>query len=128
MKYIYLLLILLLSQCAAVNIVPLAIEDSNKNKNISLIEKYIEEPYQVDGKWFYPRDYKSYTEVGIAEIEIELNNGDLTTNKEFFHNDAHSGSHRLLPLPSILDVRQLQGRFVAMQVYLPDLACSFHLY
>jgi len=34
MKYIYLLLILLLSQCAAVNIVPLAIEDSNKNKNI----------------------------------------------------------------------------------------------
>ena len=45
MKYIYLLLILLLSQCAAVNIVPLAIEDSNKNKNISLIEKYIEEPY-----------------------------------------------------------------------------------
>jgi len=58
MKFIYLLLILLLSQCAAVNIVPLAIEDSNKNKNISLIEKYIEEPYQVDGKWFYPRDYK----------------------------------------------------------------------
>ena len=45
MKYIYLLLILLLSQCAAVNIVPLAIEDSNKNKNISLIKKYIEEPY-----------------------------------------------------------------------------------
>ena len=84
MKYIYLLLILLLSQCAAVNIVPLAIEDNNKNKNISLIEKYIEEPYQVDGKWFYPRDYKSFIEVGIAEIEIELNNGDLTTNKEFF--------------------------------------------
>ena len=41
MKYIYLLLILLLSQCAAVNIVPLAIEDSNKNKNISLIENIL---------------------------------------------------------------------------------------
>ena len=117
MKYIYLLLILLLSQCAAVNIIPLAIEDSNKNKNISLIEKYIEEPYQVDGKWFYPRDYKSYTEVGIAEIEIELNNGDLTTNKEFFHNDAHSGSHRSLPLPSILEVTNLEnGRTTKVRV------------
>ncbi len=109
MKYVYLLLILLLSQCAAVNIVPLAIEDSNKNKNISLIEKYIEDPYQVDGKWFYPRDYKSFLEVGIAEIEIELNNGDLTTNKEFFHNEVLSGSHRSLPLPSILEVTNLEN-------------------
>jgi len=117
MKYIYLLLILLLSQCAAVNIVPLAIEDSNKNKNISLIEKYIEDPYQVDGKWFYPRDYKSFLEVGIAEIEIELNNGDLTTNKEFFHNEALSGSHRSLPLPSILEVTNLEnGRKTKVRV------------
>ena len=117
MKYICLLLILLLSQCAAVNIVPLAIEDNNKNKNISLIEKYIEEPYQVDGKWFYPRDYKSFIEVGIAEIEIELNNGDLTTNKEFFHNEALSGSHRSLPLPSILEVTNLEnGRKTKVRV------------
>ncbi len=117
MKYIYLLLILLLSQCAAVNIVPLVIEDSNKNKNISIIEKYIEDPYQVDGKWFYPRDYKSYIEVGIAEIEIELNNGDLTTNKEFFHNEALSGSHRSLPLPSILEVTNLEnGRKTKVRV------------
>jgi len=117
MKYIYLLLIFLLSQCAAVNIVPLAIEDSNKNKNISLIEKYIEDPYQVDGKWFYPRDYKSFIEVGIAEIEIELNNGDLTTNKEFFHNEALSGSHRSLPLPSILEVTNLEnGRKTKVRV------------
>ena len=117
MKYICLLLILLLSQCAAVNIVPLAIEDNNKNKNISLIEKYIEEPYQVDGKWFYPRDYKSFIEVGIAEIEIELNNGDLTTNKEFFHNNVNSGSHRSLPLPSILLVTNLEnGRTTKVRV------------
>jgi len=117
MKYIYLFLILLLSQCAAVNIVPLAIEDSNKNKNVSLIEKYIEDPYQVDGKWFYPRDYKSYVEVGIAEIELDLNNGDLTTNKEFFHNEAFSGSHRSLPLPSILEVTNLEnGRTTKVRV------------
>ena len=47
MKYIYFLLIFLLSQCAAINIVPLAIEDNNKKKNISLIEKYIEEPTKL---------------------------------------------------------------------------------
>ena len=117
MKYTYLSLIFLLSQCAAINIVPLAIEESNKNKNISLIEKYIEDPYQVDGKWFYPRDYKSYIEVGIAELEIELNNGDLTTNNEFFHNEAFSGSHRSLPLPSILEVTNLEnGRTAKVRV------------
>ena len=117
MKYTYLFLIFLLSQCAAINIVPLAIEESNKNKNISLIEKYIEDPYQVDGKWFYPRDYKSYIEVGIAELEIELNNGDLTTNNEFFHNEAFSGSHRSLPLPSILEVTNLEnGRIAKVRV------------
>ena len=117
MKYTYLFLIFLLSQCAAINIVPLAIEESNKNKNISLIEKYIEDPYQVDGKWFYPRDYKTYIEVGIAELEIELNNGDLTTNNEFFHNEAFSGSHRSLPLPSILEVTNLEnGRTAKVRV------------
>ena len=117
MRYNYLLLILLLSQCTALDIVPLAIEEINKNKNILLIEKYIEDPYQVDGKWFYPRDHKSYVEVGIAEIEIDLNNGDLTTNKEFFHNDAFSGSHRSLPLPSILEVTNLEnGRTTKVRV------------
>ena len=65
----------------------------------------------------YPRDYKSYTEVGIAEIEIELNNGDLTTNNEFFHNEAFSGSHRSLPLPSILEVTNLEnGRIAKVRV------------
>ena len=117
MRYNYLLLILLLSQCTALDIVPLAIEEINKNKNITLIEKYIEDPYQVDGKWFYPRDHKSYVEVGIAEIEIDLNNGDLTTNKEFFHNDVFSGSHRSLPLPSILEVTNLEnGRTTKVRV------------
>jgi len=117
MKYTYLLLILLLSKCTAVDIIPLAIEDGNKNRNISLIEKYIEDPYQVNGKWFYPRDFKSYVEVGIAEIEMDLNNGDLTTNKEFFHNEAFSGSHRSLPLPSILEVTNLEnGRTTKVRV------------
>ncbi len=117
MKYIILLLTFLLSQCAAVDIVPLAIEDNNKKRNISLIEKYIEDPYQVNGKWFYPKDYKSYVEVGIAQIEIDLNNGDLTTNKEFFHNEVFSGSHRSLPLPSILEVTNLEnGRTAKVRV------------
>ena len=117
MKYIILLFTLLLSQCAAVDIVPLAFEDNNKKRNVSLIEKYIEDPYQVNGKWFYPKDYKSYVEVGIAQIEIDLNNGDLTTNKEFFHNEVFSGSHRSLPLPSILEVTNLEnGRTAKVRV------------
>ena len=41
----------------------------------------------------------------------------MTTNKEFFHNDAHSGSHRSLPLPSILEVTNLEnGRTTKVRV------------
>ena len=95
----------------------MAIEDNNKKRSISVIEKYIEEPYQVEGKWFYPQDYKSYSEIGIAQIEIVLNNGEMTTNKEFFHNEVFSGSHRSLPLPSILEVTNLEnGRSTKVRV------------
>ena len=41
----------------------------------------------------------------------------MTTNKEFFHNDVHSGSHRSLPLPSMLEVTNLEnGRTTKVRV------------
>jgi len=128
MKYSYLFLILIFSQCVAVDIVPYVIEDRNNDKNISFIEKYIEEPYEVDGKWYYPRDFKFYTEIGIAQIEIDLNNGDKTTNKEYFHNEASLGSHRVLPLPSILEVTNLEnGRSTKVRINNRGAYSSIHI-
>ena len=128
MKYSYLFLILIFSQCVAVDIVPYVIEDRHNDKNISLIEKYIEEPYEVDGKWYYPRDFKFYTEIGIAQIEVNLNNGDKTTNKEYFHNEASLGSHRVLPLPSILEVTNLEnGRSTKVRINNRGAYSSIHI-
>ena len=94
---------------------PLVIEDSN-NKN-KIIEKLIEEPYQVNGKWFYPYDYKKFEEIGLAQLETNLKNGNKTKNGEYYHNDILSGSHRSLPLPSIIEVTNLNnGKSVLVRV------------
>tara|TARA_Y200000002_G_scaffold133734_1_gene110217 strand:+ start:200 stop:1036 length:837 start_codon:yes stop_codon:yes gene_type:complete len=108
MRIFLLILFLILTNCTIANVVPLIIEDSNNN-NIKIIEKLIEEPYQVNGKWFYPYDYKRFEEIGLAQLETSLKNGDKTKNGEYFHNDTLSGSHRSLPLPSIIEVTNLNN-------------------
>ena len=108
MRIFLLILFLILTNCTIANVVPLIIEDSNNN-NIKTIEKLIEEPYQVNGKWFYPYDYKRFEEIGLAQLETSLKNGDKTKNGEYFHNDTLSGSHRSLPLPSIIEVTNLNN-------------------
>ena len=77
--------------------------------NIELIEKLIEEPYQVNGKWFYPYDYKKFEEIGLAQLETSLKNGSKTKNGEYYHNDTLTGAHRSLPLPSIIEVTNLNN-------------------
>ena len=108
MRIFLLIIFLILTNCTIANVVPLIIEDSNNN-NIKIIEKLIEEPYQVNGKWFYPYDYKRFEEIGLAQLETSLKNGDKTKNGEYFHNDTLSGSHRSLPLPSIIEVTNLNN-------------------
>ena len=74
MRIFLLIIFLILTNCTIANVVPLVIEDRN-NKNIKIIEKLIEEPYQVNGKWFYPYDYKKFEEIGLAQLETSLKNG-----------------------------------------------------
>ena len=108
MRIFLLIIFLILTNCTIANVVPLVIEDRN-NKNIKIIEKLIEEPYQVNGKWFYPYDYKKFEEIGLAQLETSLKNGSKTKNGEYYHNDTLSGAHRSLPLPSIIEVTNLNN-------------------
>ena len=108
MRIFLLIIFLILTNCTIANVVPLVIEDSN-NKNIKIIKKLIEEPYQVNGKWFYPYDYKKFEEIGLAQLETSLKNGSKTKNGEYYHNDTLSGAHRSLPLPSIIEVTNLNN-------------------
>ena len=107
MRTFLLIIFLIFTNCTIANIVPLVIEDSKNN--IKIIEKLIEDPYQVNGKWFYPYDYKIFEEIGLAQLETSLKNGSKTKNGEYYHNDTLSGSHRSLPLPSIIEVTNLNN-------------------
>ena len=109
MRIFLLIIFLILTNCTIANVVPLVIEESNNKNNIELIEKLIEEPYQVNGKWFYPYDYKKYEEIGLAQLETSLKNGSKTKNGEYYHNDTLTGAHRSLPLPSIIEVTNLNN-------------------
>ena len=109
MRIFLLIIFLTLTNCTIANVVPLVIEDSNNKNNIELIEKLIEEPYQVNGKWFYPYDYKKYEEIGLAQLLSSLKNGSKTKNGEYYHNDTLTGAHRSLPLPSIIEVTNLNN-------------------
>jgi len=109
MRIFLLSIFLILTNCTIANVIPLVIEDSNNKNNIKIIEKLIEEPYQVNGKWFYPYDYKKFEEIGLAQLEISLKNGSKTKNGEYYHNDTLSGAHRSLPLPSIIEVTNLNN-------------------
>ena len=109
MRIFLLIIFLILTNCTIANVVPLVIEDSNNKNNIELIEKLIEEPYQVNGKWFYPYDYKKFEEIGLAQLETSLKNGSKTKNGEYYHNDTLTGAHRSLPLPTIIEVTNLNN-------------------
>ena len=109
MRIFLLIIFFILTNCTIANVVPLVFEDSNKKNNIKIIEKLIEEPYQVNDKWFYPYDYKKFEEIGLAQLETSLKNGSNTKNGEYFHNDTLSGAHRSLPLPSIIEVTNLNN-------------------
>ena len=109
MRILLLIFFLILTNCTIANVVPLVIEDRNNENNIKIIEKLIEEPYQVNGKWFYPYDYKKFEEIGLAQLETSLKNGSKTKNGEYYHNDTLSGAHRSLPLPSIIEVTNLNN-------------------
>ena len=62
------------TNCAIAPVIPIAIEDlvektsKDKIKSIKLIEK----PYEVNGKWFYPQEYSSLEEVGVAKLIDDL--------------------------------------------------------
>ena len=109
MRIFLLIIFLILANCTIANVVPLVIEDINNENNIELIEKLIEKPFQVNGKWFYPYDYKKFEEIGLAQLETSLKNGSKTKNGEYYHNDTLTGAHRSLPLPSIIEVTNLNN-------------------
>ena len=74
-------------------------------------------PYQVSGVWYTPRSQPDYDETGTASWYGAQFHNRSTSNGERFDMEAVSAAHTTLPLPSIVEVTNLDnGRRIRVRV------------
>jgi rare lipoprotein A len=74
-------------------------------------------PYEVKGVWYYPKADPDYDEKGIGSWYGEQFHNRRTANGEIFDMDMPSAAHKTLPLPSIVEVTNLDnGRKMRVRV------------
>ncbi|HTK35004.1 MAG TPA: septal ring lytic transglycosylase RlpA family protein [Caulobacteraceae bacterium] len=76
-------------------------------------------PYQVAGLWYVPAEQPAYDEVGVASWYGDEFNGQPTANGERFDMYSASAAHATLPMPSIVEVTNLENG-KSMRVRLND--------
>jgi len=75
------------------------------------------DPYQVGGIWYVPREQPDYDVTGVASWYGDAFNQKPTANGEIFDMGAISGAHTTLPLPSMVEVTNLDnGRKLMVRV------------
>ncbi|MDO8411731.1 MAG: septal ring lytic transglycosylase RlpA family protein [Phenylobacterium sp.] len=74
-------------------------------------------PYQVGGIWYVPREDPGYNKVGTASWYGSQFHAKATANGETFDMNAMTAAHTTLPLPSLVEVTNLEnGRKVTVRV------------
>lgn len=74
-------------------------------------------PYQIDGRWYLPREDPAYDRVGLASYYAEDFHGRRTSNGEVFDMWALSAAHPTLPLPCLAFVTNLEnGRTLLVRI------------
>lgn len=77
----------------------------------------IGKPYQVRGKWYYPKEEKKYVRKGTASWYGEAFHGRLTANGEVYNVADITAAHPTMPLPSYARVTNLaNGSSVVVRV------------
>ncbi len=66
-------------------------------------------PYQIANRWYRPRVNTHYDRVGIASWYGDLFHGRKTANGEVFDMDALTAAHPTLPLPTLVEVTNLEN-------------------
>ena len=78
---------------------------------------YRVEPYQVKGVWYTPRVDYNYDETGTASWYGPGFDRQPTADGEIYDMNQVSAAHKTLPLPSIVEVTNLQnGRALRVRV------------
>ena len=74
-------------------------------------------PYEVKGVWYTPKAQPNYDEVGAASWYGPQHQGRPTANGERFDMNAVSAAHKTLPLPSLVEVTNLDnGKRIRVRV------------
>src|SRR5260370_32571413 len=73
--------------------------------------------YQVNGVWYHPRADYNYDETGTASWYGPRFDGHATSDGEIYDMNQLSAAHKTLPLPSVVQVTNLQnGRALQLRV------------
>lgn len=67
-------------------------------------------PYKIAGKWYKPREVKSYEKVGTASWYGDAFHGRKTANGELYNMNSFSAAHTTLPLPSYVRVTNIANK------------------
>lgn len=111
-----------LVNCTSTSPAPPKVSYNNEEQNF--IDQYkklartykLGKPYKIEGQWFYPKHDPFYDEVGIASW-YGPNVGKLTANGELFDQEDYAAAHPTLPMPSIVEVENLQnGKKVVVKI------------
>lgn len=79
--------------------------------------KGTQKPYQVKGVWYYPHEDHDYDKKGVASWYGDAFDRKPTANGEIFDKDLVSAAHKTLPLPSMVEVTNLDnGRKLVVRV------------
>lgn len=74
-------------------------------------------PYEVNGRWYHPREQPDYDAVGTASHYGRSLNGTKTANGERYDEAELTAAHTTLPLPSYIAVTNLDNnRTVLLRV------------
>jgi len=79
--------------------------------------RQVGKPYQINGVWYTPHEDPNYDEVGLASWYGGHHQGLKTANGETFDVGLMTAAHKTLPLPSIVEVTNLDnGRSMRLRV------------
>src|SRR5271155_263739 len=74
-------------------------------------------PYEENGVWYYPRVDYNFDKTGIASWYGADFDGKYTANGEIYDMNQLTAAHTTLPLPSIVQVTDLQnGRSLQLRI------------
>ena len=117
-KYLYLASVLILGACAYGSV---DLGDGKYTQASAITGQggvyKVGNPYKIMGKWYYPKEDYSYSEVGTASWYGKDFHAKKTANGERYDMNSLTAAHRTLPLPSIVKVTNLEnGRSLVLRV------------